>query len=940
MLEGELRRDLDVLNLDPGGTLVCLAPRSYVYTLANEDQSVEISIDVPTKYPKISPVYSIKSATNMTDEQLDLIHETINEVTRYLTNEPNIITILFRELRSVLWSPKETKSGDIHFPDSIETSRLLVENSLNITASDQWMKDRAVLLSPPEKIKQSEMTCNSILIYCLYKLCGGKFTLEDCANILINQLQIIAPPGPPIDSISASIAKIRDSSQALPPYLSALLFQAANIPSSSQITSFFTDFDIISVCAPMTVRARNRVDRRDYAVKAVVVDLHLKQLPRNIVLLTQLQHRYIVRYYNSWIDDCDEQVSKAVSESFGFSNVIIRPTSFMFIQMDYCNGNSLADKIKDRTFFDSSLQWTITQQILESLHYLHSHDIVHNNLIPDNIFIEGDHVKLGDFSNQSTLPSFPYCDPRKVIDYKSDMFSFAILFFEMWYPFSCPEERDAILTSLINDGEIPQSWSVIFPLQTKIVKLLLQPAPKRPSALDFIQAKIIPTIDSDAAELKTLTMGISSGTIKLDSHAPEVLNALFSEPRRLPFRLEDFIGKHNTQGAKGRFSAFVISEFFNIATKFGGQFFTSPIISTLTADEPNVTMMSKDGTLHGLRTTVTRFFVRWVNENGFKSLRLFSKHNVFREPNNNTLLKEGEMLSFDIVSMTQSIADYMIAFEFATEFIISIFPEINLTNATDKIIRIETIHIGLIKGLAELEKRGLVKLNKKVLSFKELMKIKDRKKNDSQAFQQAFNEIDSLRTFYMKVLGNVECVFEIVPQSHHLNQGNIVRILYKGAEIAFIARAPHYIRSADAPSIMSCRITMRTIMLLYEMTKSYTPKQSEVLFIIVNKAIPVEGDVNREKFTAKDWNYQFAQLQPIASALRGEKIAVTFSSNDGRPVQHYLDLASELCISTPTLVFVNERGRVFVRFESSKLDEPGSRAREALVAQKRVALVK
>lgn len=85
----------------------------------------------------------------------------------------------------------------------------------------------------------------------------------------------------------------------------------------------------------------------------------------------------------------------------------------MYILMEFCAGGSLKTLIdryvdNDERFSEDSI-WSILLQCCTALEFLHSHEIIHLDLKPENIFIDsGGSLKLGDFG----LASAPGVPPR------------------------------------------------------------------------------------------------------------------------------------------------------------------------------------------------------------------------------------------------------------------------------------------------------------------------------------------------------------------------------------------------------------------------------------------------------------------------------------------------------------------------------------------------
>lgn len=71
----------------------------------------------------------------------------------------------------------------------------------------------------------------------------------------------------------------------------------------------------------------------------------------------------------------------------------------LYIQMEYCEGNSLRNFIDENPGREQEEQkWKIFCQIVDALHYLHGLGLIHRDLKPSNIFLDkNNNVKLGDF---------------------------------------------------------------------------------------------------------------------------------------------------------------------------------------------------------------------------------------------------------------------------------------------------------------------------------------------------------------------------------------------------------------------------------------------------------------------------------------------------------------------------------------------------------------
>ncbi len=218
--------------------------------------------------------------------------------------------------------------------------------------------------------------------------------------------------------------------------------------------------------------------------------------------------------------------------------------------------------------------WQHFRQIVEGLVYLHAQGIVHRDLKPENIFIDsrGD-VKIGDFglakqlsngdgSVQATLAqsqtkkreedeeqevmtylrtlnsnntqavqdieqtvkvgTYFYRPPRQgARQSHCDLYSLAIVFFEMWHPFRSRYERFNLLTDLRLRGYLPERFRQAHSRQSALIMHLLSGATT--SATELLQCELLPPkLEADAIKdaLKSIA---DPGSL----FTKQVINALF-----------------------------------------------------------------------------------------------------------------------------------------------------------------------------------------------------------------------------------------------------------------------------------------------------------------------------------------------------------------------------------------------------------------------------
>lgn len=191
----------------------------------------------------------------------------------------------------------------------------------------------------------------------------------------------------------------------------------------------------------VVVKAKNKLDGILYAIKKIRMNAkELTKVVREVTTLSKLNHQYVVRYYQAWLegsgniqtgnvseDEDDWFTSKSKNgrstfgneggesedEEFGFDETVgseeeedddpsHKRNTTLYIQMEYCTKRTLRQVI-DNGALDEEERWRILRQIVEGLNHIHLQGIIHRDLKPANIFLDqkGD-VKIGDFGLATT----------------------------------------------------------------------------------------------------------------------------------------------------------------------------------------------------------------------------------------------------------------------------------------------------------------------------------------------------------------------------------------------------------------------------------------------------------------------------------------------------------------------------------------------------------
>ena len=204
-----------------------------------------------------------------------------------------------------------------------------------------------------------------------------------------------------------------------------------------------------------------------------------------------------------------EEVERALEEA---------KTSTMYIQMEYCDQNTLRQMINNLDL-PSKLDdmWRIFRSILDGLKYIHEQGITHRDLKPENIFLDSDNnPKIGDFGlataafaargsgNVGTTfyipPELKHALKRKDLEAgtlgsKVDMYSLGIMLFEMNFPLATGTERIEVLGDLNRaQHSLPARFAAeSYLIQGRIILELINHDPKeRPDASELLSRPDIP----------------------------------------------------------------------------------------------------------------------------------------------------------------------------------------------------------------------------------------------------------------------------------------------------------------------------------------------------------------------------------------------------------------------------------------------------------------
>ena len=211
------------------------------------------------------------------------------------------------------------------------------------------------------------------------------------------------------------------------------------------------------------------------------------------------------------------------------TDFVENPGGDNYFIMELLKGQGLTDLLKHEGILPLPRTLAICRQMASALAAVHDAGIVHRDLKPDNIFLiergeKKDFVKLLDFgvakltldlgegmmqkTNAGSILGTPeYMSPEQVagkpVDFRSDVYSFGILLYEMVAgrkPFNASSFGDLVIKHLTVTPPKPSKvkglpYVVPFELETLIMKCLAKDPHKRPDNMVSVEAEIVQIYD-------------------------------------------------------------------------------------------------------------------------------------------------------------------------------------------------------------------------------------------------------------------------------------------------------------------------------------------------------------------------------------------------------------------------------------------------------------
>ncbi|XP_073847435.1 pancreatic eIF-2alpha kinase [Musca autumnalis] len=194
---------------------------------------------------------------------------------------------------------------------------------------------------------------------------------------------------------------------------------------------------------------------------------------------------------------------------------------YLYIQMQLCRKESLRDWLRDNvTENRAEYIASIFHQIVDAVDYVHYKGLIHRDLKPSNIFFSQEgQIKIGDFGLVTDMADIPnmvtkcgdktgmpscarhtqqvgthlYMSPEQLrglhYDFKVDIYSLGLIFFELLVYFGTEMERIMTLRAL-RDGVYPKDFPHKHPNEYDLLKKMLSANPAERPATPELKVKL------------------------------------------------------------------------------------------------------------------------------------------------------------------------------------------------------------------------------------------------------------------------------------------------------------------------------------------------------------------------------------------------------------------------------------------------------------------
>ncbi|XP_039594192.1 interferon-induced, double-stranded RNA-activated protein kinase-like isoform X3 [Polypterus senegalus] len=305
-----------------------------------------------------------------------------------------------------------------------------------------------------------------------------------------------------------------EASAAISPSLDGTVSGSINGETRAPVVPDLKDFDQISPLGKggfgYVWKARKILEDKFYAVKRVK---YTDKASREVAALAKLDHKNIVQYVTYW-----EFESSTSDSSSGPSP----PQRYLFIQMKLYEKGTLETWMKENKGNKIKAKWMFAQ-IVDGVEKIHSNNLIHRDLKPNNIFIgDDDTVKIGDFGLACTTSSDDdntliertkyagtnsYMSPEqknlRKYGNEVDIFSLGLIFFELLWPMSTDLEKSKIWPD-VREGIFPEPFCKEHDQECSLIRAMLSEDPKKRPTAKHLSKRMDKMINNNSCKPKTV----------------------------------------------------------------------------------------------------------------------------------------------------------------------------------------------------------------------------------------------------------------------------------------------------------------------------------------------------------------------------------------------------------------------------------------------------